>query len=282
MQYTNCNLCGAYETSVIAIQDDYRMVRCARCGLVYLNPRPEPEILTTMYNDYHQRDGRDGETWAVLMEKNFRDASALLNRTFPERGKLLDIGCGYGHFVGIMQSLGWDATGIEPSPRTVKHARRKGLHVIESTLDTAVFSENYFEAVTAFYVLEHLFDPLASLRKIFSVLKPGGMLILRVPHTTPVVAMLGAFGIKNRLYDPPFHLYDFCPKTLKTLFEHSGFESVRIMPGSPTLPFKYSERIISVAAGNLSRFLFSISRGKILLPGVSKTVVASKPVFETT
>jgi SAM-dependent methyltransferase len=281
MQYTNCNLCGADDTSLITIQDGYRMVRCVRCGLVYLNPRPEPEILTKMYNDYHQRDGRDGQTWAVLMEKNFRDTSALLGRAFPKKGKLLDVGCGYGHFVGMMQSLGWDVTGIEPSSRTVSHARHKGLHVIEATLDTAFFPKNSFDAVTAFYVLEHLFDPLLSLKKIFSVLKPGGMLILRVPHTTPIIAALDFFGIKNRLYDLPFHLYDFCPKTLKTLFEFAGFASVRIIPGSPTHPVKYSERIVSVAAGNVSRFLFSVSKGKILLPGVSKTVIASKPAFGT-
>jgi SAM-dependent methyltransferase len=230
-----------------------------------------------MYNDYHQRDGKDGQIWAGLMERNFRDISLLLSRAFPDRGKLLDVGCGYGHFIGIMESLGWDATGIEPSSRTVNYARHKGLHVIETTLDTASFPENSFDVVTAFYVLEHLFDPLSALRKIFSMLKPGGLLIIRVPHTTPIVKMLDIFGIKNRLYDLPFHLYDFCPKTLKVLFEDAGFASVRIIPGSPTLPAKYSERIISVAAGNLSRLLFSVSMGKILLPGVSKTVIASKP-----
>lgn len=282
MQYTNCNLCGADDTSLVTTQNDYRMVRCVRCGLVYLNPRPAPEVLIQMYNDYHQREGKDGQTWAVLMDKNFREVSLLLSRAFPERGRLLDVGCGYGHFIGMMENLGWDATGIEPSSRTVDHARQKGLNVIETTLDKASFPENSFDAVTAFYVLEHLFDPFSALRKIFLLLKPGGLLIVRVPHTTPIVRMLDIFGTKNRLYDPPFHLYDFCPKTLKVLFEDAGFASVKIIPGSPTLPDRYGERIISVASGNLSRLLFAVSMGKILLPGVSKTVIASKPAFGTT
>ena len=277
VQHVNCNLCDADNPRLITFQNNYRMVQCRHCGLVYLNPRPSAATLITLYNDYHQRDGKDEHTWAKLMEKNFRQISALLNRLFPDKGNILDVGCGYGHFIRIMKDSGWSASGIEPSSRTIGYARSKGLTVYETTIDDATLSKGSFEAVTAFYVFEHLFDPLVAVKKIFTILKPGGVLVLRVPHTTPLVNLLSLFNIRNNLYDLPFHLYDFSPGTISLLLEKAGFSSIRVMPGCPTLPKKLSEKLISGASGALSGFLFSISRGAFLLPGTSKTIIAIKP-----
>ncbi|MEK7359582.1 MAG: class I SAM-dependent methyltransferase, partial [Planctomycetota bacterium] len=184
MQYTNCNICNMNETSLITIQNEYRVVRCNNCKLVYVNPRPTPAALIALYNDYHQRDDKDDQTWARLMDMNFRSAASFLSRVYPGKGKILDVGCGYGHFVDMMKNCGWAASGIETSSRTVGYAKSKGLDVTETTIDDAVFPENSFTAITAFYVLEHLFNPFSALKKMHDILKPGGALILRVPHTT--------------------------------------------------------------------------------------------------
>lgn len=280
MEYINCNICNTDETRMITIQNNYRVVKCKNCGLVYVNPRPTQETLIELYNDYHQRDGKDEYTWARLMQKNFSNVSALLNRRFPGKGKILDIGCGYGHFIKIMENYGWTASGIEPSSRTIRYAKSKGLNVFETTIEDAVFPESSFEAVTAFYVLEHLFEPLSVLKKIHAMLKPRGVVVLRIPHTTPIVKLLDLFNIKNNLYDLPFHMYDFSPNTIRLLLEKAGFSSIRIIPGSPTIPRKFSERIISVTSGYLSQFLYSISMSKLLFPGASKTIIASKLMLQ--
>jgi len=276
MQYVNCNICGADETRVITTQNDYRVVQCSCCGLVYVNPRPNPEMLIRLYNDYHLRDGKSEYTWARLMKNNFMDISTMLNRLFPEKGSILDIGCGYGHFIKMMGNAGWAAVGIEPSSRTSGYAKDKGLTVIKTTIDDAEFPDESFDVITAFYVLEHLFDPLSAVKKIFMLLKPRGLTVLRVPHTTPLVKFLTIFKIKNNLYDLPFHLYDFSPKTIRLLLEKAGFSSIRVIPGSPTFPNHYGERAISLVSGTFSQILFSMSNGKLLLPGASKTIIASK------
>jgi SAM-dependent methyltransferase len=276
MRYVGCNLCDIDETVLVTIQNNYRVVKCRNCGLVYVNPRPDPETLLKLYDDYHQRDGKDEFIWARLMWKNFREVSALLNRIFPKAGSLLDIGCGYGHFVELMRDYGWTVCGIDPSSRTLNSAKKKGLPVIETTIDDASFPRNSFDAITAFYVLEHLTDPLAALKKIFLLLKPGGFLVIRVPHTTPIVRFLSVFRINNKLYDPPFHLYDFSPETITLLLKRACFSSIKVTPGSPTLPEKKIERIISTFSGNLSKLLFVITAGRLLLPGTSKTVIATK------
>ena len=53
------------------------------------------------------------------------------------KGKILDIGCGYGHFIKIMENYGWTASGIEPSSRTIRYAKSKGLNVFETTIEDA-------------------------------------------------------------------------------------------------------------------------------------------------
>jgi SAM-dependent methyltransferase len=277
MKHINCNLCGIDKTRLVAVQNGYKVVQCIDCGLVYVNPRPTTDMLIKFYNDYHQRGGKDEHSWAMLMKDNFKEVSAFLNKLFPERGNLLDIGCAYGHFIKIMKGHGWSVTGIDPSSEAVASARRKDLQVYETILEDAVFPEASFDAITAFYVLEHLADPFSALKKIFNMLKHGGIVVLRIPHTTPIVKFLNFFGIRNNLYDLPYHLYDFSPKTVRLLLEKAGFSLISVRPGRPTIPKGYAERLASKISGEFSRFLFVVGMGKLLLPGTSKTVIAARP-----
>lgn len=252
------------------------MVKCRSCGLVYLNPRPDPTTLIQLYTTYHQRDGKDERVWARLMEKNFREVSLLLNRIFPEKGKILDIGCGYGYFIEIMRDFGWTVWGIDLSPNTLHFAKKKGLNVAKASIDDVAFPDEFFDVVTAFYVLEHLPNPLSALKKILTMLKLGGIIVIRVPHTTPIVRLLSVFKVKNNLYDIPYHLYDFSPKIITLLLKKAGYSLIQVKPGSPTLPVKFFERLISITSGNLAKSLFAISMGKFLLPGTSKTIIAAR------
>ncbi len=281
MQHVHCNICGIDDTCLVTVQNNYNVVKCRKCGLVYVNPRPELAALTELYDNYHQRDGKDEHVWGRLMEKNFNDVALHLNRVFPEKGKVLDIGCGYGHFIEIMMSLGWATLGIDLSPKTLAYARKKGLNVAKASIDNATFPDGSFNAITAFYVLEHLANPLSTLKKVLKMLKPGGVIVIRVPCTTSIVRILSVFKVKNNLYDIPYHLYDFSPKTISLLLKKAGFSLIKVKPGSPTLPAKFFERLISVVSGNIDKVLSAISMGKFLLPGTSKTIIATKELHET-
>jgi SAM-dependent methyltransferase len=278
MQYVKCNICGINNCNNITTQNGYSVVECRQCGLVYLNPRPDIAELMSLYEGYHQRGEKDEDSWFRLMEKNCEEAASLLNKSFPQKGRLLDIGCGYGHFIEMMKKQGWSVNGIEPAEHTCSSAKSKGLDVSRTVIEDALFSDASFDAITAFYVLEHLCDPLSSLNKIRAMLKPGGMLVLRVPHTTPIVKFLSRLKIKNNLYDIPFHLFDFSPKTISLLLQHADFIDIKTMPGHPTKPHYIIERPVSWVSGTLARLLYAISGGKLLLPGVSKTISARKPL----
>jgi len=277
LKYVNCNICGTDKTTLITTQRDYSFVMCDQCGLVYMNPRPKLEVLKSIYDTYHQRNGKNSYSWDILMKGNYSHVSSELVRKYPSGGRLLDIGCGYGHFLKIMERYEWQTEGIDPSPNTVEHAGNNGLNVVQTTIDESSLPESAFQAITMFYVLEHLTDPSKALNKVYRSLLPGGTAVIRVPHSTPVVRFLSIFKIDNNLYDAPFHLYDFSPSSIVKLLEKSGFTSIKVMPGEPTVPQPLLERLTSSSFGHAAKFIYHMSNGNILLPGISKTIFASKP-----
>jgi SAM-dependent methyltransferase len=274
-----CNLCVADDAEPIACQNGFRIVRCRRCGLVYVNPRPAADDLPSLYAEYHIRRGGNEASWERLMGRVFREAAEVLgsSRNGSGPGRLLDVGCGFGAFVAGMRERGWDAVGLDPSQAAVAVATGRGRPVRLGTLEGMHSKGGVYDVVTMFYVLEHLPDPLGALRKTLDLLAPGGMILLRVPHTTPIVRLLTPFGVGGSLYDPPFHLYDFSPSVLREMLRRTGFVDVRTFPGKPTRPSGLGSRIVTTLFGALATGVHALTRGVVLLPGVSKTTIARKP-----
>jgi len=275
-----CNLCGRDDDESIATQRGLDIVRCRTCGLVYVNPRPATEKLAVLYADYHARDAGSEESWDRLMSRVFGEAADLLctTRTMSDPARVLDVGCGFGGFVDLMRKRGWDAEGVDPSPAAVEAATRNGRRVGLGTLEGLAADRGPYDAVTMFYVLEHLPDPMGALRKAFDLLGPGGSLLMRVPHTTPIVRLLAPIGLGRELYDPPFHLYDFAPSVLQEMLRRTGFVDIRTFPGQATVPSRRGPRLAASFFGVVATWLHAVTRGAFLLPGVSKTTLARKPL----
>ena len=276
---TPCLLCGRDAPQPVAVRKGYPIVRCGGCGLVYVHPKPPEEDLRGLYGGYHAREGGNEAGWDRLMGKIFREAADRLDASRNGSGppRLLDVGCGYGGFVSLMRDRGWDAEGVDPSPMTVAAASARGIPVRLGTLDEFSRSGAAYRAITMFYVLEHLFDPISALRKVFALLDPGGVLLVRVPDTTPIVRLLSPFGLGDGLYDPPFHLFDFPPRVLAMMLAGAGFVKIRTFPGRNTIPPRIGPRLATMLFGALARGLFAGSGGRFLLPGASKTTIARKP-----
>jgi SAM-dependent methyltransferase len=274
-----CNLCASDDAKPIACQNGFSIVRCQSCGLVYVNPRPAADVLCSLYADYHFREGENEASWDRLMSGVFSEAADMLcsSRNGSGSGRLLDVGCGFGGFVSRMRERGWDAEGLDPAPAVVSAATDKGRPVRLGTLEGMRSECGGYDAVTMFYVLEHLPDPMGALRKAWTVLAPGGAVLIRVPHTTPIVRMLAPLGLDGSLYDPPFHLYDFSPAVLREMLRRTGFVDFHTFPGKPTVPSGLGTRVASALFGCLAIGMHALSNGAVLLPGVSKTTIARKP-----
>lgn len=278
-RYAPCILCNTSNFRVIHQKDRWQYFRCTGCGLVSLYPRPTPQELIKSYDTYLPVHPVDIAEWKKMMQP-VADASADLieSRNRTGRGSLLDIGCGYGFFLGEMKSRGWEVTGIEISETGRQYSTHKlRIEVLSEPLENLSLPENSFDAVTLFYVIEHVLEPLELLTAVKRILKPQGLVLLRWPHTTPIVRILGPLAVKLDLYHTPFHIHDFSPKTIKRLLKQCGFIEIETRIAGYTRPAEKPNLWASILFGQMGEILYSITKGMWLLPGISKTTLAFKP-----
>jgi SAM-dependent methyltransferase len=202
----------------------------------------------------------------------------LIKRHHPaETGRLLDIGCGYGFFLKKMAQDGWQVEGIEVSPTGRTYAENElELRIHTGPLENISLPTNRFDAVTLFYVIEHVPKPKQLLLEVYRILKPGGLLLLRWPHSAPVVKVMGPFSKRYDVFHTPYHLYDFNPGNMKQMLRQAGFRAIETMIGAHTVPKQGLHLWSSVFFGGLAELLYRVTAGRFLLPGVSKTTIGFK------
>jgi SAM-dependent methyltransferase len=273
-----CLLCNTSDTLIVYRKDQWRYLRCRNCGLVSISPRPSKRQLKNDYQDYLPRDPAEIRNWEDMMKPVVkRSADLIESRIRGGERKILDVGCGYGFFLGEMKSRGWRVEGVEIS-QTGRQYAQDILHipVYSRQIERLKLPEASFDVITLFYVIEHVSDPIHVIKEVRRILKPGGLLFLRWPHTTPIIKILGPFAGMFDLYHTPYHLYDFSPKTIKRLLMRCGFNQVDTMIHGNTRPSGLLGRWTSILLGGLGEVLYYISGGRILLPGISKTSLAYK------
>jgi 2-polyprenyl-3-methyl-5-hydroxy-6-metoxy-1,4-benzoquinol methylase len=238
---------------------NYKRCTNVECGLWWLDPMPYQEDIGRAYEDYFTHDDISTANPNGIVRRVFRMAKAAylhqqfgyicgstvlantLGRIFtllPNRsnyvdasimylpscssGRLLDIGCGSGATLRIMQDLGWDAEGIDFDLVTVENARSKRLNVHVGTLKEQQYDDESFDAVVMCHVIEHVHDPLELVRECRRVLKPGGRLVI----LTPNVDSWGHRQFQSAwlFLDPPRHLHLFNQATLRGLAVKASLE----------------------------------------------------------
>ena len=226
MNYVNCNLCNNNEYKLFKKINDYQLVKCKQCGLVYLNPRPSQQEINEEYSAEYHIDrllrGKPTNTKELEEEinKNIGRAEEIVKR-FGTKGKLLDIGCGAGFFIACLKRYGWDVTGIDISDWASEFARKKlGLNVFTGTVEHGLFDER-FDVVAMYHILEHLPDPLGTLKKISETIAGDGFLVIKGPNLASFDRVW--HGENWRGYTDRSHLYYFTPKTYQTILESAGF-----------------------------------------------------------
>ena len=155
-----------------------------------------------------------------------RQRLAMLRPLGAPGAMLLDVGAGRGRFVTSALAAGYDAHGIEPSPRGMDEARLEDEVRLERVgIEQADVEEGTLDAVTIWHVLEHLDDPGRALLRIRGWVRPGGALLVGVPNLASAQGLLG--GARWYHLDVPRHRVHFTPAGIRSLLNASGFEPVR-------------------------------------------------------
>jgi 2-polyprenyl-3-methyl-5-hydroxy-6-metoxy-1,4-benzoquinol methylase len=235
MEKVSCNLCGSNSFRTIYRLSDWLLdrptvestiVQCQSCGLIYQNPRPSIDEMDQHYpQDYEPYNSdKKSPSWLQRKAVNYGFEKRAKNViAYKAKGSLLDIGCATGTFLNHMrQKHNWQVCGVEISSYAAQAAKEMyGLDVFNGMLEQANFPDGSFDAVTMWDVLEHLHDPSNTLREIHRILKPGGILVFRVPNGDSLDARL--FGPYWAGFDAPRHLYVYQRSTLHKLLEKNGF-----------------------------------------------------------
>jgi len=150
---------------------------------------------------------------------------------------LLDVGCALGDSLVEAKKLGWkDPGGLETSEYAYKYAKKKGLKVKKGTLDNS-FEKNSFDVVTYQDVIEHVTDPVGELKKVYRILKPGGIVFLVTPDVGGFWSRL--LGPLWYHYKPVEHVVYFSQKTMKQALKKAGFRNIKTSKTYHVLSLEY-------------------------------------------
>ena len=183
-----CPWCDSSKrTPHVRRKDGVMVLRCDSCGLCSVEGTPRK--LDDLYDSfYFLKPGQEGyqdegySDYESIPDSEFSWRLNLLSLFTTGTGRLLDIGCATGKFVELALAAGWDAEGIDVSQYAVQIARQKGLKVHLGTVESLAVSPQSFDVVTAFDVMEHIWDLRSFLEAIRIILRPGGKLILLSPN----------------------------------------------------------------------------------------------------
>jgi 2-polyprenyl-3-methyl-5-hydroxy-6-metoxy-1,4-benzoquinol methylase len=258
-------LADLQDRSFAAAPGTWRLQRCLGCQALYLDPRPDGPSLHLAYRNYytHAAVPATFESVSARVKKaitngyrnrffatNLRPSLALGGLVMPlfpvragrirreDRGlgrapaggrRLLDVGCGNGQFLQWARELGWWCHGAERDAAAAAVARAHGIEILGSDLqELGPAHDRTFDAITLSHVIEHVYDPIDTLRHCWRLLKPGGYLWIQTPNAGSVGYEI--YGAHWRGLEPPRHLVLFNPPALRACLERVGFERIRILP----------------------------------------------------
>jgi SAM-dependent methyltransferase len=142
-----------------------------------------------------------------------------------------------------MACQGWKVEGIELSEAAAESARLFGNSVYTGSIESAPDPNHLYDLVVGWMVLEHVYDPLAALKKLHGWTKPGGWLAISMPNADTLEFHL----FKDAWYalQLPTHLYHYTPRTLEMLLARAGWEMVTV----------FHQRILTNLVASLGHWL---------------------------
>ena len=256
---SSCEVCGSRDLRPLYNVTDtnegvvgrWQIVQCQECGLGILNPLPREEEIAGFYQSvFYDETGsrfRQGIEFFRHIMSYFRTWPLRAVQTIP--GRLLDFGSGTGHFAEAMDNAGWDVTAIEPYNQSNENEILSSFSSHELKLKV---SDNTFDAISLWHVLEHLLSPSTYLDELSRTLKPGGYVLLSQPDFGSIQARF--FQQHWLILDPPRHLYQFTLESLDRLMIPRGYERVSLTRRSMELgPFTLLQSFLNKFLGDKNR-----------------------------
>jgi ubiquinone/menaquinone biosynthesis C-methylase UbiE len=246
----NCVICGGSNISVIGkpetsdnakkyVKLEYSVMKCKNCKFYFVFPRIS--LSDKEWQELYADGYFTGMTqwWAKKRERDRRQRLDWLcqNCSHPIN-RFLDISCGEGYVLVDAMERGWHAHGIDVSDNRIYKAKVNRIPFSKGDLFRASFPDNYFDCIYMDSVLEHVIDPLAHLKELNRILRPGGVMYVGVPNEDSlfneckkvIFVLLGKSNISSRIkpFKHPYHVIGFTRHSLRIMLTKTGFEILKI------------------------------------------------------
>jgi len=224
-----CSLCKNDETKLLLNKQGFSIVKCNKCGFVYVNPRVHNEQLTEIYkHSYFQNKdyGYTGyEQEKRLRVKNFerwiKDAASYM--PVGRNIQALDVGCAAGYCLDVMKEKGWVAEGLELDEEMCESLYQRGDVVFRTALEDFTGTRKY-NVITLFDVIEHIPGIDAAFSKLSSLLEPDGIVIMVTPDHKSFQRKI----LKKKWfqYKPIEHIQYFDRESLQVFSQRNGLSMI--------------------------------------------------------
>lgn len=268
LEDTCCRVCGSDTPGrpIYKSKEGIGYFCCKTCRLMYASPRFTEDSIQRIYETAEFADFSLFENWTYDGWRQGRDRTynverekvSVVSRYLPVGARVLDVGCGTGLFVLETARRGYRCEGLEPSAMLAR-VGRETLGIAVTNKDIYDFRPDHkFEGIVIWDVLEHLYDPVAVLRRCAALMKDGGFLFAQVPHYRGVSesykTILCRLGLRRSFkhFGFPWHVYSFDRTSLTYLMKQAGFE--------PLLFESWSHLLKDGKSGPVSRLVISLSK----------------------
>jgi SAM-dependent methyltransferase len=238
-----CPVCGSGQNQFYACGYDYELqtcsnlwkfVKCSVCDHVWLNPRPAiselPKIYPPHYYAYNYASKINPIAVKAKMWMDQGKMRKILGTLNHKPNSFLDIGCGEGRFLKVMDRLGVSKDrnyGLELDEHVVAPLRKEGFQAFcERVEDCHRIPAGSIDLVTMFHVIEHVENPAAVISHVAKWLAPGGIFAIETPNLESFDARI----FQNTYwggYHIPRHWNLFTEKTLSRLFRENGIKPLK-------------------------------------------------------
>ncbi|MCH2186899.1 class I SAM-dependent methyltransferase [Myxococcota bacterium] len=240
-----CLICAAENPSRRYSITRFEVLTCRQCEQIFLDPLLEPDEVRDLFSSlYTVGEGSVPELkdyYSYCFEDDpenplVQQYEAWLDQVEAVRppGRVLDIGCGTGLFLAVARRRGWDPFGIDESQEATEHARNHfGLDPWVGEFEAFVESDETFDLVTGWDVIEHSRDPVGLMRGAHSRLKPEGVVALSTPNQRSMLDLVGGLIYRfsgHRITKPlekfyiEQHFLYFTPQTLRQCMQRAELD----------------------------------------------------------
>jgi SAM-dependent methyltransferase len=263
LEYVDCSICKVDDVEPIGVGEDFEYrtsadsflaVRCRQCGLVYLNPRPADRELARIYpTTYHAYDFSAERYGLAYRVRRRLEARRLLGycRDVAENARIIDVGCGDGFHLKILREFGkpgWRLEGVDPHECATVLGAADGIIIHRGAVQTLDLPKEEYDLALLIATIEHVDDPVAVLRAVRDLLRPGGRAVVVTDNTKSLDFTL----FRSRHwggYHFPRHWTLFDAQTLAKAAHEAGFEVDRIGTILSPVNWVYSFRNLLVDWG---------------------------------